>query len=495
MIETSRYQASASGRTALVLCVNAGALIAFLFSPLAPEYPLAALSILAFIFAQAFFPACRFSDQAPLCPSDFAQGFFWIQMVLVTVLVGYWGFQPGTLPHIPSKDALNTAILIRVVGYLAFCVAYQWFDSRQRVSELPSLPTKVEEILEVRGHVPMSKPNEFWSSRLILPFAVLGLTSFFLNYGGIQGFIEFFTEPFSYAQQLEEPATLAGAAATFLRHFHGFAVVLAWSLWIDRQDRSRCTARCAIVTAGAFMLLLFASLSYNRGSIFGPALSLAAAFSLHVWRVPFKGVILASVLAFPPALAFGWYRSSDVESNDQTWAQEAVGFVQTYGSAPQMGAFMIEQLDRDAKFYFGSTLLPSLVYPIPVVGKPFRESSGVYLFNEFIYGDPDVLDQIFPLDAELYVNFHFLGVAAGYALLGWVVSCFQFRFMSAPNAIESYSWMMLALWAVFPGSLPVASQMYVYAFWPIYVYMGFKALAHAEPLRLSARQRGFTNIS
>jgi hypothetical protein len=136
MIETSRYQTSMSGLTALGLCVNAGALIAFLFSPLASEYPMAALSILAFIFAQAFFPACRLCKQAPLCPSNFAQGFFWIQMVFVTVLVGYWDFQPGTLPRIPLRDALNTAILIHVVGYLAYCVAYQWFGSRQRVSEL-----------------------------------------------------------------------------------------------------------------------------------------------------------------------------------------------------------------------------------------------------------------------------------------------------------------------------------------------------------------------
>ena len=258
MIETSRYQTSTSSLTALVLCVNAGALTAFLFSPLAPEYPLAALSILAFMLAQAFFPACRLDERVPLSPSNFAQGFFWIQLVLVTVLVGYWGFQPGTLPHIPSEDALNTAILIRVVGYLAFCVAYQLFSGRQGVSNPPSLPMKAQKILELRGRVFSPNPKGGWSRRLILPFAVLGLTSFFLNYGGIQGFIQYFASPDLYREQFEEPATLATAAANFLRHFLGFAVVLAWSLWIDRQDRSRHMARCAAATACAFMLLLFA---------------------------------------------------------------------------------------------------------------------------------------------------------------------------------------------------------------------------------------------
>ena len=29
---------------------------------------------------------------------------------------------------------------------------------------------------------------------------------------------------------------------------------------------------------------------------------------------------------------------------------------------------------------------------------------------------------------------------------------------------------MMALWTVFPGSLSVMSQIYLYSFWPIYVY-------------------------
>ena len=132
------------------------------------------------------------------------------------------------------------------------------------------------------------------------------------------------------------------------------------------------------------------------------------------------------------------------------------------------------------------------MYPVPIAGKPFRERSGVYLFNMLIYGDAEVRDQVFPLDAELYSNFYFPGVVTGYALLGWILSYFQIRFISAPNAIESYSWMTLALWTVFPGSLSVLSQMYVYAFWPIYVYMGFKTLASPQPLSLSGKHRGFT---
>jgi hypothetical protein len=50
--------------------------------------------------------------------------------------------------------------------------------------------------------------------------------------------------------------------------------------------------------------------------------------------------------------------------------------------------------------------------------------------------------------------------------------------------VESYSWMLLALFTIFPGSLPVASQLYVYSFWPIYVYMLVK---NVWPYRVPAR--------
>ena len=113
--------------TLWVLAINVGALIAFASGPVAAEYPLAVTGILAVLFAQACLPACRIQVAAPLCPANIAQGYYWIQLVLVTVLVGYFGFSQGVLPYLPSKDSINLAIAVHVVGYLSFCVAYQCF--------------------------------------------------------------------------------------------------------------------------------------------------------------------------------------------------------------------------------------------------------------------------------------------------------------------------------------------------------------------------------
>jgi hypothetical protein len=448
--------------TLWVLAINAIALIAFACGPMAQEYPLAVVGILAFLFVQAFLPACRIRVTAPVCPANIAQAYYWIQLVLVTVLVGYFGFSQGELPGLPSKRAINLAIGVHVAGYLSFCVAYQCFS---RVTMGRGLP-----------HVSM--PG---TAYLIVPFAVLGLLGFLLAHDGVAGFIDYVSSPMQNRLRAEEEATLQGAAGNFLKHFLGFAVVLAWSWWLGKAPRRR---RASIIagTAGVVILLLVANFNYNRGTMLGPIVGLAAAFSVHVRRIPFKGLVLAGVLALSMAFVFGWYRSTDLEITElsasaivDTWDPDGVvDFLQVYASAPQMTAYLIESLD--GKFYYGKTLLPSLVYPIPVLGKPYREMSGPVIFNELIYGDPDTLDQIIPLAGELYINFHLAGVVLGNVLLGCFLAWLQGKFVAAPNPVESYAWLMMALWTVFPGSLSVTSQIYVYSFWPIYVYFVVKSL-------------------
>jgi hypothetical protein len=445
--------------TLWVLAINAIALIAFSCAPVAQEYPLAVVGIVAFLFVQAFLPACRIRVTAPVCPANIAQGYYWIQLVLVTVLVGYFGFSQGALPYLPSKGAINLAIVVHVVGYLSFCVAYQ-FCSRVTV-----------------GVPHESVPS---TAYLIVPFAVLGSLGFLLAHGGVAGFIDYVSSPIEHRLRAEDPTTLQGAAGSFLKHFLGFAVVLAWSWWLGRAPRRKVSI--IAVTAGVVIVLLVANFNYNRGTMLGPLVGLAAAFSVHVWRIPFKGLVLAGMLALSLAFVFGWYRASDLDITElsasalaDTWDPEGVvEFMQIYASGPQMAAYLIESLEGE--FYYGKTLLPSVVYPIPVLGKPYRDTSGPGIFNELIYGDTESVDQVIPLAGELYINFHLAGVVLGNVLLGCVLAWLQGKFVGAPNPVESYAWLMMALWTVFPGSLPVTSQIYVYSFWPIYIYFLAKSV-------------------
>jgi hypothetical protein len=445
--------------TLWVLAINAIALIGFACGPVAQEYPLALVGILAFLFVQAFLPACRIRVTAPVCPANIAQGYYWIQLVLVTVLIGYFGVSQGALPYLPSKGVINLAIVVHVVGYLSFCLAYQF------CSRVPA------------GVSHESAPG---TAYMIVPFAVLGLLGLLLTHGGVAGFIDYVSSPIEHRLRAEEPTTPQGAAGSFLKHFLGFAVVLAWSWWLGKTPRRKVSI--LVVTAGVVIVLLVANFNYNRGTMLGPLVGLAAAFSVHVWRIPFKGIVLAGVLALSLAFVFGLYRSTDLDITELSasavadmWdPEDVVGFMQIYASAPQMSAYLIESLE--GKFYYGKTLLPSLVYPIPVLGKPYRDTSGTGIFNELIYGDTESVDQVIPLDGELYINFHLAGVVLGNVFLGCFLAWLQGKFVGAPNPVESYAWLMMALWTVFPGSLPVTSQMYVYSFWPMYIYFVVKSV-------------------
>jgi hypothetical protein len=466
------------------LAINALALVVYACSPLAGEYPVVVLGIQAFILVQLFLPSCRPVWSAPLCPANIAQFFFWVQLVGVALLVGFYGFSQGTLPDLPSSWAIDTAICLRVLGYVSFCIAFHYFSKSQREATSTDEPDK----RELRLHD--SRSTAF----LLLPYLAIGLVGFFLAYGSLSGYIEYVSSPVLQKERELQPATLATAAGTFLRPFLGFALVMAWSLWINpqRSGPARVGATAALV-----VLLLVVNFSYNRGSMLAPLIGVAAAYSLHVRRISVPTIVAAGVVALFASLAFGWYRSTemqvaDVSTSDveETWSEERmVEFVQVYASGPQMTAYLIEELGSANTFYYGRTLVPSLVHTIPVLGKPFRDDSGMAVLNRLIYDDPSVVDQMISYDAELYINFHFPGVVLGYALLGWLLSCFQNWFMKAANPIESYAWLVLALWTIFPGSLPIVSQMYVYFFWPVYIYLLVKVLWSIRDRARLARQR------
>jgi hypothetical protein len=453
-----------------VMASNGLALVAFTFSPFAQEYPLAVLGIVAFLLVQMCVPACRPNVEAPLCPANLAQLFFWIQLVLVPLLIGFYGITPGTLPRLPSIEAMNTSIALRVLAYVCYCGGYQYF-----VRPAPRRADAGDDVGSPRNEA------ERWT--IIAVFAAVGLVGWMLYYGGPSGFLELATSPIVQREREQEPTTLAVAAGNFLRHFLGFALVWAWSAWICRGKRRHSGLAVAGVTAGVIVLLLFANFSYNRGTMLAPILAVAAAYSAQVRRISFTLVGIAGAAVLAGAFTFGWYRStslqiSEVSTEDigTSWSDEQhlVDFVQIYASGPQLTGFLLDELAMDDKSYYGATLVPSLVYPVPVLGKPFREASGVFIFNELIYGDSEVLDQIIPYDAELYINFQVPGVVIIFVLLGGLQASVQNRFLHASAPIATYAWLLVGLWIIFPGSLAVTSQNFVYVLWPIYAYGAVK---------------------
>ena len=148
---------------------------------------------------------------------------------------------------------------------------------------------------------------------------------------------------------------------------------------------------------------------------------------------------------------------------------------QVYACAPQFLGYFLEQTGWGKTLYWGSTLIGSALHPVPLLGKGFRDSSGVAIYNRAIYGDTGTEDQIVPFQGELFVNFHLAGVIAGYFALGIVVGEFQRRFESAGSAFAAFSIHYISLWVaiLIIWSLAVLSQILVFFCWPIYVYVAW----------------------
>jgi hypothetical protein len=370
---------------------------------------------------------------------------------------------------------INFAIGLRVLGYVSFCISFQVFSR------------PIQSNVENRESVCVTALSRE-TLALMAAFAGIGAIGWLFFYGGIGGFIAYASTPDEQRLRDEEAATIAGALGNLLRHFLGFSIVWTWSEWVQRRSRTENFKLIAIATAAVAGMLMLANFSYNRGNMVAPLLALTAAYSRHVRHISFAVAATAGSVLLFVAFVFGEYRSTSMQISELSISEVAsfgdqqgvVDEIQIYGAGPQLTAFILEGVEADSNTQQSSTIISSILYPIPVIGKPFRETSGVIRFNHLIYGDADNFDQNIPYDAEFYMNFQAVGVILGYLLLGFLQSFVQNQFFFARQPIASYAWLTIGIWIVFPASLPVLSQICVYSFWPIYAYAFYQANFQTE---------------
>src|SRR5437588_763495 len=120
---------------AWMVTANVLALAAFVASPHAAEFPLAVIGIQVSILVQLWLPSCRLAWAAPLCPANIAQIFFWVQLVLVPLLMGFYGPSQGTLPRLPSDDMINWVMCLRALAYVSFCLCYACCNGQGEIEE------------------------------------------------------------------------------------------------------------------------------------------------------------------------------------------------------------------------------------------------------------------------------------------------------------------------------------------------------------------------
>jgi hypothetical protein len=434
----------------------------------------------------------RPSIRVPISPVNIAHALFVVQLVIIPLVAVWSGFSYGQLLRLPSERSINIALLVQLFAYTVFCASYH-YAARKHDPDVPAAETQSRRALRL-GLAPV--------------YLAIGVVGAFLTFGSVQEYVHYFSNPdtrFEVASALEH--SLGAAAGTFLRPFLGAAIVLMWSLCVDRSASTGASVfPVRTVTVAAAVLLVLSCASYNRGSMVAPLIALMGAYSLHVRRLRAVPLLFVATLGIAATVLWGEYRSSntvvltDLFTSDavrELYSDSAPGDeLQVYGQGAQFLGFLLERTGFGSELWYGRATLASVLYPVPVLGSYFRADSAVALYNSLIYNSDIALDQIVPFAGELFLDFHLVGVVIGYGLLGWGVHALQLRFLRSPNAFEAYLWCLVGMWTSFLviGNLAIFSQIWLYTFWPFYLYgigvlwsgARWNHLAHHDGIRVAS---------
>jgi hypothetical protein len=457
--------------------VGYAVVIVFLIGQTDQQYPAVILAAFAFAFVQWRLPACRPVAHHWLCPWNWALAVFFLQLVILPALITLDGPALGVLPHLPGSFAINMTIIVNTLAFLSFSGTYSHFAGRGK-----DRTDRVLERATVVGSIQRSPV--LWPAGTYLALGIVGVL---LTFGSLSGVLEYFINPTAFRTPQPEPATWPGFFGVLLRPFLGFAFLI---VWCRRMDRVVSKLRLALLTAVilAAVILSYGTFGFNRGSFTVPVIAMAAVSSAKGERVSLAvttvGVLL--ILLIAPALAA--YRGGDFSSrelfanpsnrNVKLGKIDVMESIQIYGAAPQFMAFLLERNGWVAAPHWGSVTVSSLLSPVPVLGKLFRESSGTAIYNTMIYDTPEVQDQIAPFQGELFLDFNIVGVISGYCFLGWIAHRLQRAFERSRSSLDCFIWQYAAIWMFFLifGSISVVSQIYFYFGWPIYLYFLYRRL-------------------
>lgn len=398
---------------------------------------------------------------------------FCLQLVIMPACVRIAGPSLFLLETLPSTLSISLALLLSTAAFWGFCAAFHW-----TVANLGTPRVCGQDC----GWTP--------TRSLCLCYLAIGAGGLMLKFGSLSHLVTYLTDPLEFLSSAlegkEEVASLNEAAGTFLSAFLGFGIVLLWCRAIDRPAKAATSIRSSAFVAAhrttliAAIAFAYALMSYNRGSVAVPLVALAAAVGKRLpgaaWRYLFVTVgTLAIVLT-----GLTLYRSlnSEEASSSTVSIAEAGSFFnvmdtfQVYGQAPQ---FLAAALSADGFLsspLLGRTLLASVLSPLPVIGKPYRDDSGVLLYNRAL-GRAQFPDQIPQFTYELFRDFNVFGVLFGFAAVGCTLAVLQVRFDRAGSALQCYILQYAAVWLGFltVGGVDVLSQIAIYSAPPIYAYL------------------------
>jgi hypothetical protein len=430
--------------------------------------PAAAGGVFTFALVQVLFRNCRPSRVTPLCPWNWALLIFGFKLVLLPISEIVGGVSIGELPHLPSDANINLALLLDALAFLSLAFAYDWAQSWLQQRSWTHTPRALA----------WSPP--VW---LVMAYLAVGLAGVGLFFGDPRSLVSYFREPAGYflAQQQASEARLDAVASIFLRPFLGFAFVLMLCRLLDARRRWPNFYLWAGVTLLVVATgLSFSVFSYNRGALAASMLAVCSVLlsrvRRHAWRLVGSVALVSTVLLSVSTIYRTTHGATDLASSFQEWQSaggevDVAALVQVYGNGPQFLGFLLEETDW-SEMQLGRGLVSAAMSPVPWLGKDFRSSSGTAFYNRLL-NRGNAEDQVISFAGELFLNFHVIGIVAGFAVMGVLLAKLQDAFVRSQSAMPIYVIQLTAIWLLFlvVGSLSVVAQIAIYFYWPVYLYL------------------------
>jgi len=342
-------------------------------------------------------------------PQNIAFFVFFVRLYLLPCLGLFYGYKIDSSTKNTTINLIFDSYLITIVMYLAFVIGWEIRESKKGISKI--------------NFKPLSKSKIKF---IFICFSCFGIITLYNIFSDFQNYIL----TVIYTKSADEVVT-TGASFTeliiVLSVFFLPFVVFGFLSLLDLEKKSKIKQYFILSISFCFVLLF--SLNSNRQSMVYPILALVVGFSKYIkFRV--LPVVLVGLISLYFLFVFSNIRHSKDRDfdNSQKNSKEIVHDVEIYAGGSQMIAPVFKLEEK--KF----TIFNSFIYSFPIVGKFFRDESGVVLYNYLFYGYYGIMDQIFLTQAECYVNGGYLLIVFFFIVVGYYYSAFNKLFFDTINS-------------------------------------------------------------
>ncbi len=398
------------------------------------------------------------SDPALITPKNIMLLIWFHKFVVIPIELLVVGNK--ILPSYYDNQTILTEVSIYIVSFGGFLLGWEF---RNKYIKTPTFH-------------PLSS-----TKFLISVYLGISITSLIILYGSLQKYIE--GSFFSYVTQevLEHHSgSTLGLMANLGQRFWPFGIMILWY-----QTTPTLHPKLSLFTFVFWLpLCMLGILSSNRSNMLYPLLAFMSILGAQ-WKVHYKWkILLVTEFGILILFFFGYLRVQPfldfqsievlfkyyIEDTDYVWFAHQLYLGSPYQITPLL------QIPSPSH-----TLLASLLDPMPVIGKSFREQSGPYIYNLAFHNYTYVSqDKVIPVAGELFFNGGYILVFIGHFVFGVIYRWFDVVFKQTVHnnvvVAACFFYLMLLFSATLLLSLSVLVQFLLYNALPAFLLIAINWL-------------------